>query len=144
MPSSIFVIVFVLRFLNVYVLNSNTMRLYQIQKSQRFTAPAAVTVPGFTLSEIIAQFYAEGVVPDFIPADLGEDLVDETDAEGRWLVDPAGDIRTDRFDKLENDLMAGLDAVVDPAPASNPTPASDPAPTLDSVPASEAPPASEE
>lgn len=114
------------------------MRLYQKQKLQRFEGPAAVTSPGFTLSEIIAQFYVEGVVPDFIPADLGEDLVDEIDAEGRWLIDPAGDIRTDRFDKLENDLMAGLDAVVDPAPAFDPTPISDPAP------ASEAPPASEE
>lgn len=114
------------------------MRLYQKQKLQRFEEPAAVTSPGFTLSEVIAQFYAEGVVPDFIPADLGEDLIDEIDAEGRWLVDPAGDIRTDRFDKLENDLMTGLDAVVDPAPAFNPTPASD------SAPASEASPASEE
>ena len=113
------------------------MRLYQTQKSQRFTAPAAATVPGFTLSEIIAQFYVEGVVPDFIPADLGEDLVDEIDAEGRWLVDPAGDIRTDRFDKLENDLMAGLDAAVDPAPAFNPTPASDPASASEASPAPE-------
>lgn len=113
------------------------MRLYQIQKSQRFTAPAAATVPGFTLSEIIAQFYVEGVVPDFIPADLGEDLFDEIDAEGRWLVDPAGDIRTDRFDKLENDLMAGLDAAVDPAPAFNPTPVSDPAPASEASPAPE-------
>lgn len=115
-----------------------------MQKSQKFAAPAADTVPGLTLSEIIAQFYVEGVVPDFIPADLGEDLVDEIDAEGRWLVDPAGDIRTDRLDKLENDLMAGLDAVVDPALASNPAPASDPAPTSDSALASEASPASEE
>lgn len=113
------------------------MRLYQIQKSQRFTAPAADTAPGFTLSEVIAQFYVEGVVPDFIPADLGEDLVDEIDAEGRWLVDPAGDIRTDRFDKLENDLMAGLDAAVDPAPAFNPTPTSDPAPASEASPAPE-------
>lgn len=120
------------------------MRLYQKQKLQRFKEPAAVISPGFTLSEVIAQFYVEGVVPDFIPADLGEDLVDETDAEGRWLVDPAGDIRTDRFDKLENDLMAGLDAVVDPAPASDPTPASDPAPTSDSAPAPQASPASVE
>lgn len=120
------------------------MRLYQIQKPQRFTAPAAATVPGFTLSEIIAQFYVEGVVPDFIPADLGEDLVDEIDAEGRWLVDPAGDIRTDRFDKLENDLMAGLDAAIDPAPAFNPTPASDSAPASDPAPASEVSPASVE
>nr|QJB20194.1 MAG: hypothetical protein [Microvirus sp.] len=120
------------------------MRLYQKTKSSTFAKPACEISPGFTLSEVIAQFYAEGVVPDFIPADLGEDLVDEIDVEGRWLVDPAGDIRTDRFDKLENDLMAGLDAVVDPVPAFNPTPASDPAPTSDSAPASEAPPASEE
>lgn len=111
------------------------MRLYQKQKLQRFKEPAAVTVPGFTLSEIIAQFYVEGVVPDFIPADLGEDLVGEVDAEGRWLVDPSGDIRTDRLDKLEDDLMAGLDAVIDPAPASNPAPAPDPAPTPDPAPA---------
>lgn len=108
------------------------MRLYQIQKSQRFTAPAAATVPGFTLSEVIAQFYAEGVVPDFIPADLGEDLVGEIDADGRWLVDPAGDIRTDRFDKLESDLMAGLDAAADLAPAPASASASDPAPAFDS------------
>lgn len=108
------------------------MRLYQTQKSQRFTAPVAATVPGFTLSEVIAQFYAEGVVPDFIPADLGEDLVGEIDADGRWLVDPAGDIRTDRLDKLESDLMAGLDAVADPAPSPDLAPSSDPAPAFDS------------
>lgn len=120
------------------------MRLYQKTTPAAFVKPAGETSPGFTLTEIIDQFYAEGVVPDFIPADLGEDLVDETDAEGRWLVDPAGDIRTDRLDKLENDLMAGLDAVVDPAPASDPTPASDPAPVSDPAPASEASPASEE
>lgn len=102
-----------------------------MQKLQRFTEPVAATVPGFTLSEVIAQFYAEGVVPDFIPADLGEDLVGEIDADGRWLVDPAGDIRTDRLDKLESDLMAGLDAVADPAPAPDPAPSSDPAPAFD-------------
>ena len=113
------------------------MRLYQTQKSQRFTAPAAATEPGFTLSEVIAQFYAEGVVPDFIPADLGEDLVGEIDADGRWLVDPAGDIRTDRLDKLESDLMAGLDAVADPAPIPAPAPSSDPAPAFDSSSASD-------
>ena len=99
--------------------------------------PAAATVPGFTLSEVIAQFYVEGVVPDFIPADLGEDLVGEIDADGRWLVDPAGDIRTDRLEQMENDLMAGLDAVVDPAPVLDPAPASDPAPVSEASPASE-------
>ena len=126
------------------------MRLYRKTKSSTFAKPVGETSPGFTLAEIIDQFYAEGVVPDFIPADLGEDLVNETDAEGRWLVDPSGDIRTDRLEKMESDLMAGLDAVVDPAPASNPTPASDPAsasdpaPTSDPAPASEASPAFEE
>lgn len=120
------------------------MRLYRKTVRQSFPTEPARTSPGFTLTEIIDQFYAEGVVPDFIPADLGEDLIDEIDAEGRWLVDPAGDIRTDRFDKLENDLMAGLDAAVDPASAFNPTPASDSASASDPEPASEASPASEE
>ena len=100
-------------------------------------------MPGFTLSEVIAQFYAEGVVPDFIPADLGEDLVGEIDADGRWLVDPDGDIRTDRLDKLESDLMAGLDAVVDPAPASAPASTFDSSSTSDSSSASDSSTASD-
>ena len=110
------------------------MRLYQKTTPAAFVKLPGKTSPGFTLTEIIDQFYTEGVVPDFIPADLGEDLVDETDADGRWLVDPAGDIRTDRLDKLESDLMAGLDAVVDPAPASDPAPVPDPAPAPDPAP----------
>lgn len=114
-----------------------------MQKPQRFTEPAAATVPGFTLSEVIAQFYVEGVVPDFIPADLGEDLVDEIDADGRWLVDPAGDIRTDRLDKLESDLMAGLDAVADPAPASASASAFDSSSVSDSSSASDSSTASD-
>lgn len=113
------------------------MRLYRKTVRQSFPTEPACTSPGFTLTEIIDQFYAEGVVPDFIPADLGEDLVNEVDVDGRWLVDPAGDIRTDRLEKMENDLMAGLDAVVDPAPASDPTPASDSASASDPAPASE-------
>lgn len=120
------------------------MRLYRKTVRQSFPVEPARTSPGFTLTEIIDQFYAEGVVPDFIPADLGEDLVNEVDVNGRWLVDPAGDIRTDRLEKMENDLMAGLDAAIDSVPASNPTPTSDPASASDSAPASEAPPASEE
>lgn len=108
------------------------MRLYQKTKSLTFAKPVCETSPGFTLSEVIAQFYAEGVVPDFIPADLGEDLVGEIDADGRWLVDPAGDIRTDRLDKLESDLMAGLDAVIDPAPSPDPAPAFDSSSASDS------------
>lgn len=113
------------------------MRLYLKTTPAAFVKPAGETSPGFTLTEIIDQFYVEGVVPDFIPADLGEDLVDETDAEGRWLVDPDGDIRTDRFDKLENDLMAGLDTVVDPAPTSYPASTSDPAPASEASPTPE-------
>lgn len=120
------------------------MRLYRKTVRQRFPVKPACTSPGFTLTEIIDQFYAEGVVPDFIPADLGEDLVNEVDVDGRWLVDPAGDIRTDRLEKMENDLMAGLDAVVDPVPAPDPASASDPAPASDPASASEASLASEE
>lgn len=118
------------------------MRLYRKTTSAAFVKLPGETSPGFTLTEIIDQFYAEGVVPDFIPADLGEDLVDETDADGRWLVDPAGDIRTDRLDKLESDLMAGLNAVVDPAPSPDPAPASDSSPAPDSSTASDPAPAS--
>lgn len=113
------------------------MRLYRKTTPAAFVKPAGETSPGFTLTEVIDQFYAEGVVPDFIPADLGQDLVDETDSEGRWLVDPAGDIRTDRLDKLENDLMAGLDAAIDPVPASDPASAFDPASVSDSASASD-------
>lgn len=111
------------------------MRLYRKTVRQGFPVEPAQTSPGFTLSQIIDQFYAEGVVPDFIPADLGEDLVNEVDADGRWLVDPAGDIRIDRLEKMENDLMAGLDASVDPAP--DPTPVPDPAPVSEASPAPE-------
>lgn len=113
------------------------MRLYQKTKPVTITLPAGETFPGFTLTEIIDQFYAEGVVPDFIPADLGEDLADEVDADGRWLVDPSGDIRTDRLEQMENNLMAGLDAVVNPAPVSDPAPASDSEPALEASPTPE-------
>lgn len=119
------------------------MRLYRKTTPAAFVKLPGETSPGFTLTEIIDQFYAEGVVPDFIPADLGEDLVDETDADGRWLVDPAGDIRTDRLDKLESDLMAGLDAVVDPAPSPDPAPAFDSSSVSDSSSASDSSTASD-
>ena len=118
------------------------MRLYRKTTPAAFVKSVGKTSPGFTLTEIIDQFYAEGVVPDFIPADLGEDLVDETDADGRWLVDPDGDIRTDRLDKLESDLMAGLNAVVDPAPSPDPAPVFDSSTTSDSSTASDPVPAS--
>lgn len=126
------------------------MRLYQKQTLKKFTQEPSLGIPGYTLPEIIDQFYVEGVTPDFIPADLGEDFVSEVDSEGRWLIDPSGDIRTNKFDEMENDLMAGLDAVVDPAPATAPDPATasdpalapdpvtapDPAPTPDPAPVS--------
>ena len=108
------------------------MRLYQKQTLKKFIQEPSLGVPGYTLPEIIDQFYVEGVTPDFIPADLGEDLVSEVDSEGRWLIDPSGDIRTNKFDEMEDNLMAGLDALVDPAPA----PASDPAPAPDPAPVS--------
>ena len=119
------------------------MRLYQKQTLKRFVQEPSLGVPGYTLPEIIDQFYIEGVTPDFIPADLGEDLVSEVDSEGRWIIDPSGDIRTNKFDEMESDLMAGLDAVVDPAPATafDPAPASDPASAPDPAPASDPTPA---
>lgn len=81
--------------------------------------------PGFTLAQIIDQFYAEGVVPDFIPADLGEDSADEISDDGFFAVDPLGNIRTDPFEAREAALMAG---VKDPDPAPSPTPPAPPAP----------------
>lgn len=118
------------------------MRLYRKTTPAASVKLAGKTSPGFTLAEIIDQFYVEGVVPDFIPADLGEDLIDETDVDGRWLVDPDGDIRTDRLDKLESDLMAGLNAVVDPAPSPDPAPVSDSSTASDSSTVSDPAPAS--
>lgn len=121
------------------------MRLYQKQTLKKFIQEPSLGTPGYTLSEIIDLFYVEGVTPDFIPADLGEDLAAEIDSEGRWLIDPSGDIRTNKFDEMESNLMAGLDAVVDPAPASapGPSPASDPSTASDSAPASDPAPASD-
>lgn len=81
--------------------------------------------PGFTLAQIIDQFYAEGVVPDFIPADLGEDSADEISDDGFFAVDPLGNIRTDPFEAREAALMAGIK---DPDPAPSPTSAPSPTP----------------
>ena len=80
--------------------------------------------PGFTLAQIIDQFYAEGVVPDFIPADLGEDSADEISDDGFFVVDPLGNIRTDPFEAREAALMSGIK---DPDPAPSPTPPAPPA-----------------
>lgn len=76
--------------------------------------------PGFTLAQIIDQFYAEGVVPDFIPADLGEDSADEISDDGFFVVDPLGNIRTDPFEAREAALMSGIKDP-DPAPSSAPS-----------------------
>ena len=56
------------------------MRLYQKQTLKKFIQEPSLGVPGYTLPEVIDQFYVEGVTPDFIPADLGEDLVSEVDS----------------------------------------------------------------
>jgi len=66
--------------------------------------------PGFTIPQVVRMFYAEGVVPDFIPADLGKDEADEIDDSGLWTVDPVGNIRSDPMDLREANLMAGLPA----------------------------------
>jgi len=91
------------------------MREYMKRQLMPPAQPEKVTLtPGYTLSQIIDQFYAEGVVPDFIPADLGEDAPDELTEDGYFAVDPLGNIRTDPFEAREEALMAG---VKDPDPA---------------------------
>lgn len=105
------------------------MRAYQKRAFAPSVKKSALVTPGFTLAEIIDQFFAEGVVPDFIPADLGEDMADEVDADGSWLVDPYGDIRTDPMEMRENALMSGIkdpDPVPDPTPPAPPTPPVEP------------------
>lgn len=72
---------------------------------------AASPVPGFRISELIDQFYAEGVVPEFLPADLGYDGDDEVDANGWPAVDPQGRIDVDRIDRLESQMTSGIPEV---------------------------------
>lgn len=60
--------------------------------------------PGFTIAELLDLFYAEGVTPNFAPADLGTDESTEVDANGRMVVDPFGNIRTDSLDLKEMQL----------------------------------------
>lgn len=69
------------------------------------TLPEGVA-PGFTLTEVIDQFMVEGVVPDFLPADLGEDGDGELSDDGSYLVDPLGDLRSDPFEMMESGLMS--------------------------------------
>lgn len=99
------------------------MRAYQKRAvNQPFIIGRTNVTPGFRLTEVIDQFYAEGVVPDFIPADLGEDSADEIDPRtGLYAVDPDGDIRTDPFEAREAKLMEGIK---DPDPAPVPIPPS--------------------
>ena len=114
------------------------MRLYETARQDVVTGPKADLVPGFRLTQVIDQFYAEGVVPDFLPADLGEDGADELDADGNFAVDPAGRIDIDRIDRLEAELTAGLDAIDSstiPTPPAPPKPQNEPssAPPVDSL-----------
>lgn len=101
------------------------MRAYQLSRTPEFQKPQASTVPGFRLSEVIDQFYAEGVVPDFLPADLGEDKTDEIGPDGWPAVDPDGRIDVDPMERREAALMAGIK---DPDPAPSPTPSPSPLP----------------
>lgn len=101
------------------------MRAYEFSKPTEVSNPRAVTSPGFRLSEVIDEFFAEGVVPEFLPADLGEDKADEFDADGWPSVDPDGRIDVDPMERREAALMAG---VKDPDPAPVSAPALSPAP----------------
>lgn len=96
------------------------MRRYlKIKPATLRASKPAVTYPGYTLAEIIDEFFAEGVVPEFLPADLGEDGSEEVTDDGFFAVDPDGDIRTDPMARREANLLAGI---TDPDPAPNPTP----------------------
>lgn len=102
------------------------MREYMKRQAMPSAVPEKTQLrPGFTLAQIIDQFYAEGVVPDFIPADLGEDSADEISDDGFFAVDPLGNIRTDPFEAREAALMAG---VKDPDPTPSSTSPVPPAP----------------
>lgn len=81
--------------------------------------------PGYTLTQIIDQFYTEGVVPNFIPADLGEDGGDEVGDDGYYTVDPLSDLRSDPFEMLENHL---IDSAVDRVNVVSPDPVIDASP----------------
>ena len=85
--------------------------------------------PGFTLTEVIDQFYLEGVVPDLLPADLGQDDITEVDADGSFTVDPISDIRTDPFEMRENRLMDSVPVAAEPLPEA-PIPNADEAPLV--------------
>ncbi|UNI72412.1 MAG: hypothetical protein [Chaetfec virus UA24_2329] len=108
------------------------MRIYEKREYRKVPAVPSRTVPGFRLSEVIDQFYAEGVVPDFLPADLGEDTAEEFDSDGFPIVDPDGNIRTDPMDARERALMKGVDEFETslqppvPVPVPVPEPASEP------------------
>lgn len=86
-------------------------RLYQMRRSVATRKTPAQTVPGFRLCEVIDQFYAEGVVPDFLPADLGEDSADELDEFGRYKVDEDGRIDRSVIDRLESQYENGIKAI---------------------------------
>lgn len=97
------------------------MRRYQLREYTKVPAESAVISPGFRLSEVIDQFYAEGVVPDFLPADLGEDNAEEFDDDGLPVVDPLGDIRSDPMELREAALVHGIEeyeSTLSPTPST--------------------------
>lgn len=89
------------------------MKLYELRNREKRDPVGAFErndrVPGFTVSELLDLFYAEGVTPSFAPADLGTDEVTEVDGNGRMIVDPFGDIRTDSLDLKEMQLTRVFD-----------------------------------
>lgn len=98
------------------------MRRYQLRKYTKIPVESAMTSPGFRLSEVIDQFYAEGVVPDFLPADLGEDNAEEFDDDGLPVVDPLGDIRSDPMELREAALVHGIEEYESALSPTSPVP----------------------
>lgn len=65
--------------------------------------------PGYTLCQLIDQFFESGVTPDFPPADLGvDDTSTEVDENGDPLVDPVSNIRIGRDLRRQMKLDARL------------------------------------
>lgn len=106
------------------------MRAYESRRKQFANPQPVVTQPGFTLTQIIDQFYSEGVIPEFLPAELGNDSADELDADGNFAVDPSGRIDIDRMDRLESQLLDGVPVPdLDTIPVSAPVAPVEPQPS---------------
>lgn len=111
--------------------------------------PLFAPYPGMTIPQYVRMCSSEGVAPDLVPAETSYDEVTDVDADGRFIVDPYGDIRTDPFDLMEKSRSEAVRQLmknqstpsVDPVPVPDPTPAPDLTPAPDPIPAPDPTPA---